>query len=139
MAAGAPGRRLRTGLFAGCCVLFTACAPSGDTVSVSWAIEPALPFAATDTVVRLRLSQPAGGPVRGAKLRLEAHMTHPGMRPVEADVEEERDGNYRSRLQLSMPGDWLFVVAGTVPGGGRILSERRVAGVRAPSRAAPER
>lgn len=129
MAPGALTGCLRNGLLAACCLLIASCGRNAAGVTVAWTIEPTPPVAASDIVVRLRLSD-SDGPVRGAQLRLDAHMTHPGMRPVEAVVTEERDGNYRSRLRLTMAGDWLFVVTGTLADGRRMIKETQVPGVR---------
>jgi hypothetical protein len=136
MAPEAVSRRLTLWLLGGCWLSLVSCSPGAARVTVAWTIDPTPPVVSTDTLVRLRLSQ-ADAPVRGAKLRLEAHMTHPGMQPVEAGVDEEGDGRYRSRLRLTMAGDWLFVVTGTLPDGRRIVNETRVPDVRAASAAAP--
>jgi hypothetical protein len=138
MAPGALAGRLRLWLLATGCLLFVSCSSRTVDVTVAWTIDPTPPVAAADTYVRVRLSD-SGGPVRGAKLRLEAHMTHPGMRPVEADVEEEGEGSYRSRLRLSMPGDWRLVVTGTLPDGRRLVNATQVPGVLAAPAAAPAR
>ena len=128
MAPEALAGRLRIGLIGGCCLLFACCGASATQVTVLWSIDPTPPVAGADTIVHMRLSR-AAAPVPGARLRLDAHMTHPGMRPIEADVAEEENGKYRSQLRLSMAGDWLFVVTGTLPDGRRIVGETRVSGV----------
>ena len=128
MASEALAGRLRIWLLGACCLLFAGCSANATRVTVAWTIDPAPPVAGADTVVHMRLSR-AEQPLRGARLRLDAHMTHPGMRPIEADVAEEENGSYRSRLRLSMAGDWLLVVTGTLPDGRRIVDETRVAGV----------
>jgi YtkA-like len=96
------------------------------------------PSAAATTIVRFTLSDSHGTPVGGAKLRLDAHMTHPGMAPVTSDVVEISSGTYQSRVRLSMAGDWVFVVTGELPSGYRITKEIQVPAVR-PAPAAPAR
>lgn len=49
-------------------------------------------------------------PVTGAEVRLEGTMTHPGMAPVPARADETSPGRYVGRMDLSMAGDWVFLV-----------------------------
>jgi len=86
---------------------------------------------AGETLVGLRLRDAGGKPVSRARLRFEAHMSHPGMTPVTADVIEQSAGTYEARVRLPMVGDWRFVVAGTLADGSRITHDTPVPGVRA--------
>jgi len=97
------------------------------------------PAAATTTIVRVTLADSHGAPVGGARLRLDAHMTHPGMAPVTSDVIEISAGTYQSSLRLSMAGDWVFVVSGELPDGHRITKEMQVPAVRPAEAPAPPR
>ena len=108
-----------------------ACGRAGRGVTVSWHITPTPPMAAADTIVGLRLRDAEGNPVSRARLHLEAHMSHPGMAPVTADVIEQSAGAYQARLRLTMAGDWRFVVAGTLADGSRITHDTPVPRVRA--------
>ena len=108
-----------------------ACGREGRAVTVSWNINPTPPMAGADTLVGLRLQDAGGHPVSRAKLQLEAHMSHPGMAPVIADVTERSDGTYEARVRLTMAGDWRFVVAGALADGSRITQDTLVPGVRA--------
>jgi hypothetical protein len=101
-----------------------------DDVRVQWAIEPARPVTRGETVARITLQDARQQPVRGARLRLEAHMSHPGMTPVIAAVTERGEGLYEARLQFSMAGDWILVIAGELPDGSRITRSLEIAGVR---------
>jgi hypothetical protein len=39
------------------------------------------------------------------------------MVPVIASASESTSGTYRAELHLTMPGDWVFLVTGSLPGG----------------------
>jgi hypothetical protein len=62
-------------------------------------------------------------PVRGAALRVDAQMTHPGMAPATADAREAAPGAYSALLDLTMPGDWILLISGTLADG-RPVAER---------------
>ena len=97
------------------------------------------PAAAATTIVRFTLANSQGTRVGGARLRLDAHMTHPGMAPVTSDIIEISTGTYQSSLRLSMAGDWVFVVSGELPDGHRITKEIQIPAVRAAEAPAPPR
>jgi hypothetical protein len=59
-------------------------------------------------------------------------MSHPGMMPVVVPVAERGEGVYEARLAFTMAGDWLLVVDGDLPDGGRLTRQLEIAGVRAP-------
>lgn len=80
----------------------------------------------------IRLSDVDGSPIGGARLRLEGHMSHPGMRPVVADVAERSEGVYEAQWQFTMRGDWILLVTGTLPDGRRIDREIEVPNVQPP-------
>jgi hypothetical protein len=101
-----------------------------EDVRVQWAIEPAPPVTGAGTVARITLRDARHRPVRGARLQLEAHMSHPGMTPVVAAVRERGNGVYEAHLQFSMAGDWVLVIAGELPDGGRITKSLEINGVR---------
>lgn len=129
MAPGALASRLIAAVLVCGCVA-SGCSGHARDVTVIWNIEPTPPISGAATIVRLRLQEADGNPVRGAKLRLQGHMAHPGMAPVTGDVSERGDGAYHGRLQLSMAGDWVFVVSGELADGRRISKEIQVASVR---------
>ena len=81
-------------------------------------------------VATLTLRNKAQQPVLGARLHLEGHMSHPGMAPVTADLVERDGGIYETRLQFSMAGDWVLLVAGELPGGARLTRQIEITGVR---------
>lgn len=70
--------------------------------------------------VDFKLADEAAKPVEGARLTTEADMTHAGMSPVFATVEEKRPGHYESTLKLGMAGDWVILLHGTLPTGDKL-------------------
>lgn len=66
----------------------------------------------------------AGVPVLGARVDVEADMTHAGMAPATATASEVGDGTYRAdNLVLGMAGDWIVSVKVTTAGGVRADGE----------------
>jgi hypothetical protein len=65
-----------------------------------------------------------GVPVTNAAVRLEGHMSHPGMAPVLADGVQRKPGVYEVPFAFTMQGDWVLLVTATLPDGRR--TERRV-------------
>jgi hypothetical protein len=102
--------------------------PTEDLV-VRWQITPT-PAAVGPATVRLGVSDAAGRPVAGARLRIEGHMTHAGMAPVLADLREAAAGEYETSIDFSMPGDWVLVLTGTLADGRRVHREMSVDAVR---------
>ena len=135
MASGAVAGCVTGRFAAGCCLaaavcLAVACSRAATDVKVTWKIDPTPPISGAPTVVQVIVIDPSGQPASGAKLRLEAHMSHPGMAPVTADIVERQSGSYDARLVLSMPGDWVFVVNGVLADRTWISREIKVPGVR---------
>jgi len=104
--------------------LVTACAGprAADDVRVTWntATTPAV---GEPLVADVTLETADGVPVTGASLEIEGHMSHPGMAPVLAAAEEQEDGTYVVRFELTMAGDWIVLVKGVLPDG-RTVSHR---------------
>jgi hypothetical protein len=107
-----------------------ACSQPAQDVRVAWQLQPASPAAGTPATVRMTLAR-GGEMVPGARLRLEGHMSHPGMTPIVTDVTEIGDGVYEARLKFSMVGDWVLVLAGSLPDGTRVTAHHDVPDVAA--------
>jgi YtkA-like len=106
-------------LVAGCGrVQRTGSAPA-DAYAVSMGTEPSPPTVGPGTVVAT-LIDPAGRPVDGARLEVEANMSHAGMVPVLAATTDSRSGVYRVPLQWTMGGDWSVDLKFTLPDGQKV-------------------
>ena len=56
-------------------------------------------------------------------------MSHAGMKPVAASVVESEPGRYVSVIDLSMAGDWVFIVHIKLPGQGSADRQFEIKGV----------
>jgi hypothetical protein len=70
--------------------------------------------------ITLRLTDTAGRQVDGARITLEANMSHAGMVPVFADARETEPARYQSTMELSMAGDWFILVHVTLKDGRKL-------------------
>ena len=84
---------------------------------------PTPPIVGGATRAEVALRDGAHRPVRGAKLQVEAHMSHPGMAAIVAPITERGDGVYEVQLPFTMAGNWMLIVTGTLPDG-RVLNHR---------------
>jgi hypothetical protein len=105
--------------------------PLAAHVSLSWTLTPVPPVVGPARLT-LQATDASGQPVRAATLRVEGHMSHPGMAPVLSTARERGDGLYEADLQFTMRGDWILLVSGSVPGGGTLEQRIDVPGVGAP-------
>jgi hypothetical protein len=81
--------------------------------------------------VTLRLSDARGQAVSGARIALEADMSHAGMRPEFGEAREIGAGRYQGRLAFTMAGDWVILMHIILPGGQKLERQMEVRGVRA--------
>jgi hypothetical protein len=112
-----------------CAALLPSCAreqPADSSLSIHWSTAPA---AGAESVAELRL-RANEAPVDRADLTVHAFMTHPGMAPVAAVVEEQGGGVYRARVRFTMAGDWVLRVQGTSADGRTIDLQGEVRDVR---------
>ena len=79
--------------------------------------------------ITLHVTDASGKAVSGARIRLEANMSHAGMTPVFADAAEAEPGRYRSNMELSMAGDWIVLVHLTLPDGAKVDRQFEIKGV----------
>jgi hypothetical protein len=119
-----------TAVAAAACLLLASCARQENIaphLTIGWT---PLPAVGRESVAEIQLNEAMARPVTGARLRLEAFMTHPGMAPVSAAVEEQGNGHYRSRIRFTMAGDWVVRLQGTRADGRRIEVQEDVRRVR---------
>jgi hypothetical protein len=70
--------------------------------------------------VTLQLADAAAKPIAGARIALEADMSHPGMSPVFGEAKEVAPGQYQSQVRLGMAGDWVILLHATLPDGTKL-------------------
>ena len=93
--------------------------PPTRDVTFDWTLTPTPPRVGP-AALELRLRDASGAPVRGAHLRIEGHMSHPGMAPALAEATESAPGVYDGTLQFAMEGDWILLVAGSLADGATV-------------------
>ena len=106
-------------LFLSAGVLFTGCRQqraAHPPADIAWTLLPATPTAGP-AVLTVTLRRPDGNAVGGARVRVEAHMSHPGMAPVVADAVERSPGVYEASFAFTMAGSWGLVVSASLPDG----------------------
>lgn len=102
----------------------------GNEVRIEWSLRPNPPVVGVPTVGEMALHDGERRFVRGATVHVVAHMSHPGMAPVAARVEERHDGVHDVHLQFTMAGDWVVHVTGALPDGRPLDEWLAVPGVR---------
>ena len=75
------------------------------------------------------LKDALGKSVTGARVSLEANMSHAGMAPVFADATEVGPGSYRGVVEFSMAGDWIITVHARLASGQTIERQFDIKGV----------
>jgi len=65
----------------------------------------------------------------GARIAIEAEMSHPGMAPVFGEAREIEPGRYQAHLTFAMAGDWVILLHATLPGGQKLERQIDVRGV----------
>ena len=78
----------------------------------------------------LRLADANGKPVTGARIAMEADMSHAGMSPLFSEANETEPGRYQAHLEFQMAGDWVILLHVTLPGGKKLERQIEVRGVR---------
>jgi hypothetical protein len=80
--------------------------------------------------VSFKLADAAARPVTGARIAIEADMSHAGMVPQFAEAKEAEPGRYQAHLRFEMAGDWVILLHVTLSGGKKLERQIDVKGVR---------
>lgn len=99
-------------------------------VLVQHEIQPS-PAHTGPATVRASLTDPAGAPLTGARVNMEANMSHAGMAPLFFEAKETTPGSFSGTLNFSMPGDWTILLHITLADGAKVEKQFEVAGVSA--------
>ncbi|HTS37318.1 MAG TPA: FixH family protein [Candidatus Solibacter sp.] len=94
-------------------------APTSPVLAIGFEVTPR-PARVGAITATFTLTNSTSKPLAGAHLTAEADMTHAGMSPVFGAVEERQPGRYESTLHLSMAGDWVILLHGTLPTGEKV-------------------
>jgi len=84
------------------------------------------------SAIKLKVADASGKPATGIRIKLEGNMSHAGMSPVFATANETEPGQYSSRMDLSMAGDWYVVVHLILPDGRELDHQFEIKGVSQP-------
>ena len=82
--------------------------------------------------ITLKVADASGKPATDIDIELEGNMSHAGMTPVLAHARETEPGGYSSTIELSMAGDWYFVVHMTLTDGRKLERQFEIKGVSQP-------
>jgi hypothetical protein len=99
-------------------------------VAIEYGISPQ-PARVGPAILTVKLHDTAGEPIPGARVSLEADMSHPGMAPVFDEAREGAPGEYQGALDFPMPGDWVVLIRVTLRDGRKLERQMSVPGVAA--------
>lgn len=102
---------------------------SPPVLSIEYRISPA-PARVGAATITFKLIDERGKPIMGARIAIEADMSHAGMSPTFAKANEEGAGRYTAHLAFPMAGDWILLLHITLPGGKKVERQIDVRGVR---------
>ncbi|MGA8430526.1 MAG: FixH family protein [Candidatus Sulfotelmatobacter sp.] len=113
-------------------LLLVGCSRQGEppsAVAVDYEFSPQPPRVGPATVT-VKLADRSTKPITGARIRVEADMTHAGMSPAFGDAKETEPGRYQAQLKLQMAGDWIILLHIILPDGKKLEREFDVRDVR---------
>lgn len=113
-------------------LFISGCQSSDDNhsdVELEWEISPEPPVVGLATI-NFTLRDSTGLLINGAEVELEGNMSHPGMQPVFATAEEIEPGRYAADVNLTMGGDWYFLIESILPDDRVIERQININGVR---------
>lgn len=105
-----------------------ACGQKNDTAPVStdaqmsMRVEPE-PLAVGETTLIVTLTDSSGSPLDGATLNVHGNMDHAGMQPVDREINQSINGEYRIPFEWTMGGGWIVTVTAHLPNNGGQLTQ----------------
>ncbi|HRF94902.1 MAG TPA: FixH family protein, partial [Aggregatilineales bacterium] len=104
--------KIYTALIYGLLVLIiTACTgqaqntPVLTNAEIAVRVEPE-PLTIGETTLIITLKDSNGTPINGATMQVHGNMDHAGMAPVDREVSESTNGDYRVPFEWTMGGGW---------------------------------
>ena len=83
------------------------------------------------TAITCKLTGAAQAPITGARVSLEADMSHAGMSPAFGEAKETSPGTYDGTLDLNMRGDWVVTAHVVLPDGETLNQEIKIQNLQA--------
>ena len=128
------GKSCLTAIRPACAVtlLVAACSrpvEAPDLTSIEHGISPE-PAPVGPATITFKLADADGKPITGARVAIEADMSHAGMSPIFGEAKEADPGRYRAQVEFPMAGDWVTLLHVTLPGGKKLERQIEVSGVR---------
>jgi hypothetical protein len=114
-----------------CLALAQACRYHNDLapdLTLTHEVSPEPPRVGPSTIT-LKVADAAGKPMSGLRIKLEGNMSHAGMSPVLTAARETGPGQYSSTIELTMAGDWYFLVHMIFPDGRKLDRQFEIKGV----------
>ncbi len=113
-------------------LVILGCQSSGNDTSdvkLDWEIKPDPPIVGMATM-NITMRDSTNQLIKGADIKLEGNMSHPGMEPVTAAAKEVEPGQYSAKLEFTMGGDWFILVESTLPDDRVVERQINIPGVR---------
>lgn len=87
---------------------FLAPPQNSNAIDLSWQHSPEKITIKDETEFTFHLKDKNNNPIENAQVKVEASMNHAGMVPIFAEAAAQPGGIYKSRIRLTMSGDWIL-------------------------------
>lgn len=89
-----------------------------SSLSLKWSMAPGqIKDLSVPVLFKFHLTDSQQNKISDARINVVANMSHPGMVPVEGIVQNLGHGDYKTRVVLTMPGDWILFLTITLKNG----------------------